>query len=222
MKIRMLLGGAVLGAAAALVASNAMSQDHAKDHATHDHSAGGMQEMSPEAMQEMMEGYMKLSQPGEHHAMLAKAVGTWDVETKMWMDPSMPPEISRGTSTIESVLDGRFIMEKMSSTMNMMGQELPFQGISTIGYDNVRQIFVGTWMDSMGTQILTMKGTMPPGSNVLTMYGEMDEPMMGMYGRLVKYVTTHVDADHTRFEMYDLAVGDDYKVMEINYTRRRR
>ena len=75
-------------------------------------------------------------------------------------------------------------------------------------------------MDSFGTALYYYKGTRPPMSDVLTMYGEMDEPMMGIYGRTVKYRTTYEGKNKRVFEMYDLAAGDNYKAMEIIYTRK--
>ena len=73
----------------------------------------------------------------------------------------------------------------------------------------------------MGTQLLTMRGSADPTGKVLTAYGEMDEPMLGVIGRTVKYVTRVIDQDHRFFEIYDLHASDDYKVVEIEYTRRR-
>jgi hypothetical protein len=73
----------------------------------------------------------------------------------------------------------------------------------------------------MGTQLLTMRGNMSQDGKTLTMYGEMDEPMLGVKGRLVKYVTEIIDDNHHVFSVYDLHAGDDYKVVEVAYTRKK-
>ena len=52
-------------------------------------------------------------------------------------------------------------------------------------------------------------------------YGEMDDPMLGIHGRTVKHLTRFVNDDKHIFEIFDLAAGDDYKVIEITYTRKR-
>ena len=80
---------------------------------------------------------------------------------------------------------------------------------------------VGCWADTMGTQLLTMKGTASPDGTVFTYYGEMDEPMMGVIGRTVKFQTKVVDNDTHVFSIYDLHAGDDYKVVEVTYKRRK-
>ncbi len=187
----------------------------------------GMKQPSPEEMSKAMEEWMKAMKPGPQHKMLAECAGDWDVVMKTWWGgPGSPAQESKGKSTIKTVLDGRYIHEEFKGNammpdpknpMNMV--PTPFEGMGMLGYDNVRKLFVGTWCDSLGTQILVWKGTMPPGSKTMTCYGEMDEPMMGMYGRMVKYETKFVSDDKRVFSMYDLAVSEDYKVMEITYTR---
>ena len=121
-------------------------------------------------------------------------------------------------------LGDRFLVEEVKSTMMMPDEKgemksMPFEGLSLLGYDNGRNMFVGTWADSFGTQILTYSGAPNPDGKTFTYYGEMDEPMLDMRGRMVKYVTRVVSKDKHVFEMYDLAAGDNYKVMEITYTR---
>ena len=96
---------------------------------------------------------------------------------------------------------------------------MPFTGYSVSGYDNARKIYVGTWIDSMSTWILNSKGTVDQSGKVFTAYGEMDEPALGVYGRLVKYVTRIESEDKRVFEVYDLHAGDDYLVFDITYER---
>ena len=67
----------------------------------------------------------------------------------------------------------------------------------------------------------TMKGGVDPTGTVFTLYGEMDEVMLGVVGRTVKYVTRIVDKDKHVFEIIDLHAGDGYKVVEITYTRKK-
>ncbi len=49
----------------------------------------------------------------------------------------------------------------------------------------------------------------------------MDEPMLGVVGRLVKYVTRIIDDDTHVFEIFDLHADDDYKVIEVTYERKK-
>ena len=47
----------------------------------------------------------------------------------------------------------------------------------------------------------------------------MDEPMLDVIGRTVKYVTRIISEDEHVFSIYDLHAGDDYKVLEITFKR---
>ena len=85
----------------------------------------------------------------------------------------------------------------------------------------IANMYVGCWADNMGTQMLTMKGMADPSGKVFTYFGEMDEPMLKVIGRTVKYVTRIVDKDTQVFEIFDLHAGPDYKVVEVTYKRKK-
>jgi len=178
-------------------------------------------------MEEMMKQWMALSVPGEGHKRLEPLVGTWEASTKIWMGgPGTPPAESKGTETSKWVLGKRFILSEFKGQMAMPGadgqmQMVPFEGIGMTGYDNFRNMYVGTWADSMGTPILSMTGSADATGKIISMYGQMDEPGLKVVGRTVRYVTRIVDEDHHTFEIFDLHAGPDYKVMQIDYTRKK-
>lgn len=177
-------------------------------------------------MQEMMKKWMATIKPGEKHQALEYFVGDWETTTKIWMGgPDAPPMETKGKAKHKWVLDGRFILEETESELMMpdaTGQmkKLPHKGLGLTGYDNYRNMYVATWADNMGTWILTMAGAADPSGKVFTFYGEMDEPMLDVRGRTVKYVTTIKDKDHHTFQIFDLHAGPNYKVLEIDYRRK--
>ncbi|MCA9256064.1 MAG: DUF1579 domain-containing protein [Phycisphaerales bacterium] len=175
--------------------------------------------MSADAMK-AMEACMKAMEVTEHHEKLRHFIGDWKVTMRIWHMPGAAPMESPGTSTIKSVLGGRFIQEEFKSSM--MG--MPYEGIGMQGYNNTRGVYEGTWTSTMDSHIYTMKGTLQPDKdgrmNVFNFYGEMDEPAIGILGRLVNYRTTIIDKDHHKFEIFDLAAGPDFKVIEIDYARK--
>src|SRR5690606_6775332 len=123
---------------------------------------------------------------------------------------------SKGTATIESMFDGRFVRERVEA--DMMGQ--PWQGEGTTGYDNTKKQFVSTWMDSMGTGIMLMKGSISPDGKTLTFIGDMDEPMTGEMGKAIRISITVDSRNSHRMEMFEILYGEPIKVMELTYTRR--
>ena len=103
----------------------------------------------------MMAEWAKYATPGAQHEMMAKSVGKWTVVTKMWMDPTQPPMETPGTCEVTSLLGGRYFQSVYKSMM--MGQ--PFEGIALSGYDIYKQQYFGTWIDNMGTMMMTFVGT---------------------------------------------------------------
>jgi len=174
---------------------------------------------------EMMAMMMELAKPGENHKMLAEGVGTWDYHVKAWMspDPNAAPTESSGSSVTRAVLDGRFFISEHSGKMQMPGPngkmtDMDFKGIGTEGYDNVKKKFVATWIDNMGTMIMSLEGTYDSATKTLTYRGEY-EMMPGMKTK-VREVLKLPDRNHRVFEFFEDRGGTEVRVLEISYTRK--
>jgi hypothetical protein len=169
--------------------------------------------MDEKAMMEMMAKY---STPGPEHKKLEAMVGTWDTAAKMWMDPSAAPQESKGVAENKMVLGGRYLEQNFEGTM----MDQPFTGKGYTGYDLYKKQYVSTWMDSMGTMIMSATGNTDP-SGKLTMTGSMDDYMTGKKMDF-KETMTMVDNDHQTFEMWMTGPdGKMFKTLEIQYTRRK-
>jgi len=169
---------------------------------------------SPE---EMMKAFMAVASPGEGHKKLEPVIGSFTVQTKMWMDPSKPAEESAGTSENKWVLGGRFVEQRVEGTA--MGQ--PFSGIGYTGYDNYKKKYVGSWMDSMGTMIMNSTGTADASGKTFTSWSTIDDVMTKKVVK-VKSALTIVDNDHQTFEMWSPGPdGKMFKTLEIHYTRKK-
>jgi hypothetical protein len=180
-----------------------------------DKKPGGMP--SGEDMQKMMEMCKQMAAPSAEHAALAKMAGNWDVTSKMWMDPSQPPMESKGSCSDKMILGGRVVQSEF--TGDMMGQ--PFHGFGLTGYDKFRKVYWMTWNDDMGTGLSTAEGTGSADGKVITMLGTMDDPMQNIKDMPVKYVTTVVDDNNFKFEMFtEAGTAKEAKAMEINYKRK--
>lgn len=158
-----------------------------------------------------MEAYAKLAQPGEHHKHLGNLAGKWKVTGKSWMAPGQPPVDMSGTMEASWILGGRYMQEVHKASF--MGQ--PFEGRSLDGYDNTTKEYFSTWVDNMGTGVMLFRGSCDDPCKVLTETAEGPDPMTGKVMK-TKTVTTFVDHDAYRFEMYMVAPdGQDAKVMEL-------
>ncbi len=180
---------------------------------TNDAPAEAAKPMDSLAMQKAWEEY---ATPGEMHKMLADEAGSWTAESKMWMDPSAPPQTSTMKAEIKMALGGRYQEGKYTGTM--MGQ--PFEGKGTVAYNNASGEFEQTWMDNMGTGIMHMSGKYDPATKTVNYSGNCIDPMTK---QPKKYRQTYkIVDDKTRvMEMFDNGPdGKEYKSMEITMHRK--
>ncbi|MBN4057192.1 DUF1579 domain-containing protein, partial [bacterium AH-315-J21] len=168
--------------------------------------------MTPKQMKE----YLNSLLPGKDHNFLEQFVGEWKTLSRVWMlGPDSLPTESEGTTTAKWILGKRFI--QFETVGQMMGQQ--FDEVMLLGHDNYRGLFTASYASSMSTALLSMTGQRHPKTGDITLYGEMDEPMLSVTGRTVKYVYSFPDEKTIKMELFDLHAGDNYKVVEVIYTR---
>ena len=174
--------------------------------------------------QEMMKQMAEMGKLNENHKLLSSMDGSWAFNIKMWMnpDPNAAPQQSKGTATRKSVMGGRFVVMDVTGKMQMPDQngkmqDMQFKGMGVEGYDNVKQKFVSSWIDNMGTGIQFSDGTYDPATKTLTYTSEI-EMMPGMK-MPVREVLKLTDKDHMTLEWYETHGGQEKKTMEIAYTR---
>ncbi len=173
-------------------------------------------QMSPQ-QKTTMERMTRAATPGAQHAMLARMAGEWTCAVRMQMDPSQPAQKSQSTATITALMDGRYIQEVDSGQMNGM----PFNGMGLYGFDNVTGRYVSSWIDNMGTGIMTSVGTPDASGKVITWTASMNDPATGKPAK-ARMVTTITDDDHHTLEMFGVAPGTkkEMKMMTIEYARK--
>jgi hypothetical protein len=176
------------------------------------------QEMS-EQDKKMMEMMMKYGTPGEHHELLKKYVGDWDVDIRAWPKPGAEPVISKGTMRNELLFDGRFLMSRFEGMMG--GQKA--MGLEIISYDLFQDKYVTFWIDSWNTMFVTTSGTLDFYGNLLTETGAYPDTMTdGKKMVEIRNVTTFVGNDKYMFEVYMLRPGGkETKGMEFIVTRKK-
>jgi len=185
-----------------LVVASAFAQDASK--------------LTPE-QKATMDKMAKAATPGPQHEMFKKMAGEWTTSIKLQMDPSQPAQESQGAATITTLMDGRYCQEQ--ATSQMMGQ--PFSGMGIYGYDNVLGKYVATWIDNMGTGIMSSTGTADASGKVIKWDSTMSDPITGKPSK-ERMVETIVDDNHYTLEMYGTPPGakKEMKTMTIAYTRK--
>ena len=165
--------------------------------------------------QDDMKAFMNYMTPGPIQQMMAKSAGAWTGAVTMWMQPGGPPTTSVLETNNEMILGGRYLQGLHKGSM--MG--MPFEGIGTTGYDNARKIFVSSWVDNMGTGILYMEGKWDEASKSINMSGKSTDPLTGK-DIPTREVWKFVDDTHQVLEMYFTEKGQEFKGMEIAFTKK--
>jgi Protein of unknown function (DUF1579) len=166
-----------------------------------------------------MKAMMEAGALGEPHKMLAKSNGTWTANMTYWkgMDDAAGSKMT-GTQVTTSILSGHFQQSKFSG--DFMG--MPWEGISTIGYDNTTKEYVSTWMENMSTNIMSMSGTWDNATNSLNMTGKQKNPANGLECNMRETFKIIDDNNHV-MELYgpDPKTGKEFKMVEIKYTKKK-
>ena len=163
-----------------------------------------------------MDAMMKAASPGEAHKKLASFAGTWDATVTTYMRPDAPPAVSHAVATNKSILGGRYLQQEVNG--EFMG--VPFNGVGYFGYDNLKQQYIASWIDNMGTGMMTLTGTMDSPTRY-TFKGSAPDPTSGKDSPFEeRWIIS--DDDHQTLEMYGAAPdGKMVKMMEISYSRRK-
>jgi len=171
-------------------------------------------QMTPEQKAEM-EAYMKAGTPGAPHQALASTAGSYDLKIKSWHEAGTPPMEDTGTATRAMTLDGRVLVEDLSSSM--MGT--PFTGHGMTGYDNVTGKYWATWNDSMLTGLMVSEGTCDAQKSC-TFIGHWNDPVKKAPVK-ARMSTRWTSPTVQVFEMYAPGKdGKEFKMMEITYTKK--
>lgn len=164
----------------------------------------------------MMKNWQNNMTPGDMHKLMASWNGTWAGEVTMWEKPETSPIKSSSTAINKMVLGGRYQQSTFKGTYN----KKPFEGMSTLAYDNARKTFISTWIDNFGTGILVTEGPWDAASKSITLRGRMVDP--GTLKEVdVKEIFKPIDNNYQVMEMYTTTPdGKEFKTMEIKYTRK--
>lgn len=167
--------------------------------------------------QEDMKKWMDYMTPSDTHKEMARWDGEWTEDIQMWMSPGAPVQTMQASCVNKMVMGGRY--QESKHTGSFMG--MPFEGVSTIGYDNARKILVSSWVDNMGTGIIYMEGSWNEATKSAEFKGKTTDPMSG---KLLdtRQVLKIVDDNTQIIEQYTTpAGGKEYKSMEIKFTRKK-
>jgi hypothetical protein len=147
----------------------------------------------------------------DEHKMLLKAVGEWEGK----IVAAMPDGKTQDFPAKESIhaVGELWVQSKFECDFGGM----PFAGAGCTGYDTAKKKFVGTWIDSMTTELAVLEGSYDADKKTLVMHWEA--PEMGTGERVPHRMETVHGEDSYVSKMF---VGKDggQKTMEIHMKRK--
>jgi hypothetical protein len=157
----------------------------------------------------------EFARPGPEHKVLGGRVGKWNALVRVWNEPGGQPSFDTGTAEIRWILGERYIEETFEGTL--LGQ--PFHGVGFTGFDNIKEKYFTTWMDSGGTGVLHSEGTFDAASQSVTYAGECPDANEWTYVKC-RTVEKMIDADLWTAQMYTPGPdGKDFLCLDIAYRR---
>jgi len=161
--------------------------------------------------------WMEYATPGDAHKRMAKDNGVWDEDMTSWQQEGAEPMKMKMTAEIKSVFDGKY--QEAVHKGDFMG--MPFEGKSTLAYDNASKEYISTWIDNMSTGIMVMHGNYDEAAKTFKMEGEVIDPVTKKMKKM-REVITMVDENTQKMEMYDTGYdGKEFKSMEIIMKRKK-
>ena len=134
------------------------------------------------------------AEPQAEHRWLQQLVGEWTTEARMTMSPE-PAESCQGGERVRS-LGGLWVLAEGWGEMPGGGKATM---LMTIGYDPVKERFVGSWIGSMMTHQWLYDGELDASGTTLTLHSEGPDMSPGAApGTQARYkdVITIESADH--------------------------
>jgi len=197
-----------------LAASLATAQTKNKDKAP---PKGDQPQLPPGVSAEDMQAMMVAATPGKEHAMLASRAGSWQGTSTMWMGPDAPPIKSACSCTITPIFDNRFVKIEVKGDMGGMA----FNGLGYSGFDNVSKKYVSTWLDNMGTGMMTGTGEASDNGKKLTWTYTMNCPIQKK-PITMRQIENYPDANTMVLEAFgpDPKTGKEFKNMRIEFTKK--
>jgi hypothetical protein len=145
-----------------------------------------------------------MPKPTPEHGWLQKFTGVWKTESKGTMGPDQPPMQCSGTMTSRKL--GEFwIVNEMKGEIS--GD--PMTAIQTIGYDESKKKYVGTWVDSMTAFMWDYEGSVDSSGNVLTL--DADGPSFLGDGKLTKFQDIYEFKSADEIKITSRMLGQDGK-----------
>jgi hypothetical protein len=154
--------------------------------------------------------HMDAAAPGPANQKLAARAGKYVATSKFDMGNGSPAMESTGEATFESVLGGRFLVQR--ETNSMMG--MPMESFKMYGFNADSGRYEGTWTYSGSTAIMSLNGTSNDGGKTIVFSASHE----GTGRKRTEYEVTlrEIDANSFTTKLVDKSASTSF---ETTFTR---
>lgn len=155
--------------------------------------------------------------PARDHAWLKQFVGEWEMTSQMYFEPGQPPAEAKGTDSVRGLGNHWIIADTKTSAMGT-----PYSGVQSLGYDQSKNQFQGTWIDSFGGTLWVFAGSLNGAGDTLTL--EAEGPSMQAEGKSAKYkyVIQITGIDSRTFNAFTQTEDGKWMTIVTNEYRRKK
>jgi hypothetical protein len=147
--------------------------------------------------------------------------GVWDADITTSVpspDGKVEAQKSKGVET-NRMLGGKWLISDFKGEFFGMS----FEGHGQNGYDAKKGKYVGTWVDSMATNIAMLDGAYDEKTKTLTFKAETENPADGKPMKMRLETQLNDDGTRTMKEYVQMDGQTEFvKLMEIKYTKRKK
>jgi hypothetical protein len=158
---------------------------------------------------------MNMPPPAKEHAWLRRFEGDWDTEGEIVMGPNQPPMKVTGSDRARTIGGFWLVCEGRGEQMN-------FESRLTLGFDEKKKKYVGTWVDSMSSHLWSYEGTLDPSGRILSLETEGPQPDDPAKTAKFREVTEFKSDDHRVFTSSRLNPDGQWATMLTIHFRRRK
>jgi hypothetical protein len=167
--------------------------------------------------EQIMEMAMALAGPGKEHELLKSMAGEWDMDVTLWMMPGAEPMHFEGETINEMILGDRFLVSEGTSGEG----DLYTETIWILGFDRRFEKYTCIGMDTWGTYYISAEGDYNAKTKMMTLSGEVDDPLLGKEGFKISFHFESNDKYVVEMIMINEKLGmDEFKMLELVHTRK--
>ena len=149
------------------------------------------------------------------HEWLAQAAGIWDVQGHYFVGDGQESFEAKGVETVEMI--GPFWQQ---SKMEIELFDSVVHGVTYLGFDPTRQVFVSTWIDSANPFLYRYEGAYDDATKLLSMSGVNTDPNTGKPATYRSLGSYDLPAERTFTLSVEVASGDEFEILSYEYRRR--